>query len=406
MRKIFLGLILFCFSLASYSQKPGYIRNDTAYYSCDIYKQNELKSALICIVKENNPTRDVSYTPDQLIAYGFNNTDYFTYKIVLGKDTVKRFLEAIVLGDSPVYYLADKSGNHFYIQNDKKELVELVKDNDRYKVQLAEYYDAPAGIIPRINYGFSRNGIIQTVKFIKGSSLEIVSVGPETEVPVQKVLSIKEKKRMRIKRPVLSLTVQSGFTSQQLPLDLNLDFPATWDEFSGSSITYSMSADIPLMKYWPLTFHQEICYNKFVNDYRKGSDPPDYQLIQDFSVISLPAMVRYTFGQRKFTAFINAGFQLDIALNKDNVGCLILDRTSDNTGYYVATVEYMSYSTFQPGIAAGFGVGYKVSKTLSVNSEFRYSRISNVLPDKSGAESQSAFKAGITYHIFKAEKKP
>lgn len=403
-------LLLFLFLVGSTScilaQTSGYIRMGDSYISGFVYPQSESHSVKTCKFIPSRNSDIITYTPDQILAYGYGKTDYYSHKIVLGKDTIIRFLEAIVQGDSPVYYLADASGSHFYIQKDKNELVELVKDNDEFKQQLANYFQAPAEIIPRLHYGFNRSGIIQTVKFIKGSSLEIVSVGSETVVPIQKVLSIKEKKRMRIIRPVLNLTFQSGLTSQKLPLDLNIGLPATWDEFKGSSITYSMSADIPLMKYWPLTYHQEICFNKFVNDYKKGSDPPEYQLIQDFSVISLPAMVRYTFGQKQLTGFVNAGIQVDIALNKNNVGCLVLGRNSDNTGYNAATIKYLTYSTIQPGIAAGFGIAYKLSKTLAINSEFRYSRISSIIPEKSGTESQSAFKAGITYHFFKTGKKP
>jgi opacity protein-like surface antigen len=198
--------------------------------------------------------------------------------------------------------------------------------------------------------------------------------------------------------------MQSGITSQRLPLNLQAGLPADWDEFKANSITFSMAADFPLIKYWPVTFHQEICFNKFVNDYRQGSDPPEHQLIQDFSVMSLPAMVRYTFGTKEFTGFINAGVQVDIALNKNNIGWLTLGGDAIS-GYEAATIEYYSYSTYQPGITAGFGLSYKLSKNFALNSEFRYSSVFNVLPDKAGTESQSAFKAGVTYNIFKKEKK-
>jgi hypothetical protein len=403
MRKLFLFLIVSGISFGIYGQELGYFKNDSAYISCDIYPQSEVKSAKTCMVRLNNTTQVITYTPDQIHAYGYGKTDYYSLKIVLEYDTIKRFLDAIVQSDSPVYYLADESGNHFYILNNKKELVELIKDNDEYKQQLAAYFGAPAEIIPRIHFGFNRSGMIQTVKSLKGSSLETVNDGTEKAVPEQKALTIKQKRRMRIKRPVLSLTLQSGVTSQRLPLDLQVGLPSDWDEFKASSITYSISADIPLMKYRPLTYHQEICFNKFVNDYRKGSNPPESQLIQDFSVISLPAMVRYTFGPKKFTAFVNAGVQLDIALNKDNIGWLILGGYA-SSGYDAATIQHMSYSTIQPGVTAGFGFVYKLSKNVVLNSEFRYSSVFNVLPNKAETESQSVFKAGITYNIFKKEK--
>jgi len=405
LRKLFLLLIGSGLSFVIYGQELGYIKNDSAYISCDIYPQSDLKSAKTCIVRFNNTSNDITYSPDQIYAYGYGKTDYYSLKIVSGNDTIKRFLEAIVQGDSPVYYLAGEDGIHFYILNNKKELVELVEDNDAYKQQLATYFEAPAEIVPRLHFGFTQSGVIQTIKFIKGSSLEIVGVRTENAGPVQEALSIKERKRMRIKRPVLSFTAQSGITSQTLPLDLKVGLPVGFDEFKASSTTYSMSADIPLLKYWPLTYHQEISFNKFVNDYRRGSDPPDYQLIQDFSVISLPAMVRYTFGPKKFTGFINAGLQVDIALNKNNIGWLILSGNA-SSGYGAATIEYMSYSTIQPGITAGFGLSYKLSKKVALNSEFRYSSVFNVLPNKSGTEGQVTLRAGIVYSIFKTEKKP
>jgi hypothetical protein len=403
MKKSILFLFVLGMSYGIYGQELGYFKNDSAYISCDVYPQSDAKSAKTCLVRLKNTSQIITYTPDQIHAYGYGKTDYYSFKIVLGNDTIKRFLDAIVQGDSPVYYLADESGNHFYILNNEKKLIELIKDNDAYKQQLATYFEAPSEIIPRIHFGFNRNGMIQTIKLLKGSSLEIVDDGSEKVVPEQKALTIKQKRRMRTKRPILSLTLQSGVTSQHLPLDLQAGLPSNWDEFKTSSTIYSLSADIPLMKYRPLTYHQEICYNKFVNDYRQGSDPPEYQLIQDFSVISLPAMVRYTFGLKKFTGFINAGVQVDIALNKNNIGWIVLGGNA-SSGYEAATIEYMSYSTIESGITAGFGLSYKLSKSVAINSEFRYSGIFKVLPDMSGTEKQSSFRAGITYSIFKKEK--
>lgn len=403
MKKILLFLIISGISLVINAQELGYIKNDSAYIACDIYKQNEGKSAKSCIARLKNSSQDIVYSPDQILGYGYGKTDYYTFNIILGNDTIKRFLEAIVNGSSPVYYLAGENEIHIYILNKNKELVELVKDNDEYKQQLATYFEAPAEILPRIHFGFTRNGVIQTVKLMKGSSLEVVNDGSETIIPPKKALTIKQKRRMRIIRPLLSISLQTGLTVQKLPLDLQAGLPTSWDEFKGNSFTYSLAVDIPIIKYWPVTYHQEICFNKFVNDYRRGSNPPEDQLIQDFSVISLPAMVRYSFGEKNFKAFINAGLQIDIALNKNNVGWLKL-RGDNTSGFDAATIAYRSYNKIQPGITAGFGIHYKLSKELSINSEFRSSSVFNILPDKSETEHQSTIKAGITYNIFKKEK--
>lgn len=404
MRILFLFLILTIISTGIFAQELGYIQNDSAYISCDIYPQSEVKSGKSCLARFKNSAQIITYTPDQIHAYGYGFTDYYSFKVVSGNDSMKRFLEAIVQGDSPVYYFTDESGDHFYILNDKKELVELIKSNEEYKNQLAAYYDAPAEIIPRIHYGLNTSGVIQTVKLMKEASMEVVGDEFVSGNPKQKSLTMKQKKRMRMIRPKASFTFQTGVTSQRLPLDLHTGLPTSWDEFKVSSLTFSLAADIPIMKHWPVTYHQEICFNKFVSEYMHGSNPPDYQLIQDFSVISLPAMVRYSFGRKRLNVFINGGVQVDIALNKNNVGWLILTG-NNSTGYDAATIAYLDYSTFQTGLTGGFGVSYKISNNLAINSEFRYSAIFNVLPDKSGTESQSAFKVGITYNIFEREKK-
>lgn len=348
----------------------------------------------------SNQSQAITYTPEQILAYGYGKTDFVSIRIKSGNDSVKKFLLAIVQGDSPVYYLEDETGKHFYILGVQKELVELIKKNGEYKQQLATYFEAPGGVIPRIHSGLSRNGVIQAVKIMKEASMEVVHDGFENQNPEQKVLTIKQKQRLRTKKPLLSITLQSGITLQRLPLDLHAGLPLAWDKFKSNSITYSLAADMPLIKYWPVTYHQEICFNKFVNDYRQGSNPPNNQLIQDCSVISLPAMVRYTLGRKKLTGFINAGAQIDIVLNKNNIGWLIISGDDISVGDRV-TIDYMSYKTIQPGFTAGFGINYKLNKKLAVSSEFRYSNIFNVLPGKAGTESQSVFKAGIAYNIFK-----
>jgi hypothetical protein len=400
MQKLFLILIISGISFGVFAQKLGYIRNDSAYISGEIYIQSEIHSATSCMFKRNPEALIVTYTPDQILGYGYDKIDYYSIKIRSGSDSVTRFMLAIVQGDSPVYYLNEGNGVRFFIVGSNKEMVELVEKNGEYRQQLATYFEAPAAIIPQIHDGFNKPGIIRTVKFMKEASLEIAHKEFESGAPQQKTLSIKQKNRMRTKWPLLSISLQSGVTMQNLPLDLHAGLPADWDKFKSNSITYSLSADIPLIKYWPVTYHQEVCFNKFVSDYRIGTIVPDYQLIQDFSVISLPAMIRYAMGRKKFSGFIEAGMQFDLSMNKNNIGWLILSG-DNNSGYSDFFIVHKNYSTFQTGITAGFGISIKLSKVMAINSEFRYSNVLNVLPDNPGPERQFALKAGITYNIFK-----
>jgi len=116
-------------------------------------------------------------------------------------------------------------------------------------------------------------------------------------------------------------------------------------------------------------------------------------------------MVRYTFGRKDLKGFVNAGIQIDISLNKDNVGWLVTGSNSGEPGASV-TFGYATYNTVQPGFTAGFGASYDLNTQFALNVEYRYSFIGNVSADMVGLENQSALKAGITYSIFKQEKKP
>jgi hypothetical protein len=400
MRNLLLALIVSGISLSIYGQKLGYIKNDSASVSCDIYKQSEAKSANSCIVRLANNSL-YTYTPEQILAYGYGKTDYYSLKIKSGSDTVRKFLLAIVQGELPVYYLNDINGKHFYILNSNKSLIELIKEDGEYKHQLAAYYNASTDTIPYLHNRFNVYGMKRTIKSLQAEGLKANTTAYEKN----NVNSNGSKNMAQSEiadKPILSLTFQSGFTAQKLPLQIDIDagVPESWDSFKSKSITYSLAADIPVLKYWPVSYHQEVSYSKFVNDYKKGTEPPDIQLIQNFSVLSLPMMFRYTLEKKKLGYFVNAGVQIDVALNKNNVEWLILNANDFSSTSNGVITGSMDYATFQPGITAGFGINYKADKNLYLSTEFRYSRIHNVLPSASGIESLYIFRLGITYNIF------
>ncbi len=389
MKRIILVLCIAGISLNLFSQTSGYIRKDSAYLSGYIYVQHGKAAFTSCKYSLTKTSGMVKYTPDQVYGFGYGKNNYFSMKVKTENSEKKMFLLAIVQGDYPVYYLNDKSGKHFYILDENMELVELIREKGEFKKQLAVFFEVPTFEIKSLHASFNKVGIARTIKILKDARLAQVIEDP--------TLSYIKK---RTEKPVAIVSIQSGVTFQHLPLHLQAGLPVSWDDLKANSITYSLAVDIPVTKYWPVTYHQEICYNKFVTNYKQGTQPPDYQLIQNSSVIGLPAMLRYTFGRKKITGFINAGVQLDIVLNKNNIGWLKLGAGENITGVFVSS-NYLDYKTVQSGITGGFGISYKLNKNLALNSEFRYSRIFSVLPDKAGAENQSVLKVGIAYNFYK-----
>ncbi len=397
MRKLFLFLIISGLYSSISAQKLGYIRNDTAYISGYIYLQNDTRSAKTCIFRLNSGSPTLTYGPGQIQAYGCDKKDYYSFTVKSGNDSVARFLLALAQGDSPVYYLKDKSGKHFYILK-KKELVELVKKKGEYKKQLAVYLDISPAIVSHVHYRFSKQGIKQTMKFMKSVEVEIISGKTNEKGETQQRVVIK-KKPTKNAVPFPDVTFQVGLTWQKLPLNLGVNLPAEWNAVEAQSVTYSLAANMPILINRPLFYHQEINFNKFVTNYTQGANPPDYQLIQDYAVVSLPAMIGYAVCRKKLTFTISAGVQFDISLNKNNIGWLITGEGGNIlTGNEVETA-YLNYETFRPGITAGLGIRYKIDKQFAAVCEARYSRISELLPEYAGVESQLVIKAGVSYYL-------
>jgi len=374
MKKLFLFLIFSALSLVLSAQKPGYIHTDTAYVPVDIFPLTDAKAAKKCIARFNNRVHFVTYEPSNILGYSFRNKIYQTITIKAGNDSAKTFLQVIVSGDLPVYYLKDKKGKHFYITDESKSLIELVKKNNEYKKQLRIYFKASAGTSEKIYTEYSRQGIKRRAEILKD--------------PL-----------MLRHQPWIHLTLQSGITMQQLTIRHNDELPAEWKKFNPASATFSVAADVPLLKYRPFTYHQEVRFNKFVSNMSEGSTPPEYQLIQNFSVLSIPAMLRYTFYGEKLKLFVNTGFQLDIALNKENVRSMIVKYHENEASEII--FENWDYRQIQPGFTGGFGVLFLLNSKFALCSELRYSGVPNLLPGKAGFENQYSVNAGIVYSVYR-----
>ena len=397
MRKWLLLLLILpvCFKVSG--QKYGYIQTQNKYTSGFVYPGSGYKNSLVCRFSKYSKGEVVPYTPAEISAYGYGKTDFISMQDK--SDTLKRFYRVIAKGDHPVYYLKNKSEKAFFITGPDNELIKLNRKNGQYKFQLVNYFEAPQEAEKYIHGFYTKRGIVKSVITLKGLVLSDIDQHAETNTKEKKALTIKQKRWLLRKKPAVSFSFQSGITFQRLPLEFNNMLPSSWKNLEANSVSVSIAADYPITKYWPLTFHQEIGFNKFVTDYKHGSEPPDYQLIQDFSVISLPLMLRYFVPYNKFTWYVNAGVQLDVALNKNNIGMLLVGTGSDVLNR--ATTLYYDYKTIQPGLTIGFGFSFKLSESLSLNSELRHSSIFNVLPEKTGTEKQTTIKAGISYHIFK-----
>ncbi len=124
----FKRLILFAFLLstrltnAQTDFRPGYIikiPNDTIYGEID--SRGDLLMSKICKFKDTEKIL-YKYLPKDILAYRFMDSKYYISKIIKGKGV---FLEYLIKGKVNIYYMRDDNGDHYFIEKENMELIEL-----------------------------------------------------------------------------------------------------------------------------------------------------------------------------------------------------------------------------------------------------------------------------------------
>lgn len=122
-------LVGFLFSIVALNAqtefRPGYIislTGDTIYGEID-YRGDFLMSRL-CKFKSKNDTI-IDYSPDDIAAYRFIDSKYYVPREIEGKNV---FLEYLIKGKANIYYMRDINGDHYYIDKEDMDLMEIPYD--------------------------------------------------------------------------------------------------------------------------------------------------------------------------------------------------------------------------------------------------------------------------------------
>lgn len=146
--------ILFLFATGIlYSQtnfKPGYIitsNNDTVKGEID-YRGDELM-AETCRFRLHETAEEIKYSPNDIVAYRFNDNKYFIAKELNGK---KVFLEFLIKGKINMYYVRDKNGDHYFIEKAGTAIVEIPYETGIKYIDEAPYFYTSTKHIGLLNY--------------------------------------------------------------------------------------------------------------------------------------------------------------------------------------------------------------------------------------------------------------
>lgn len=139
-RLLFLGL-LFTAGLinAQTDFRAGYVikeNNDTLLGEIDY--RGDLLMSEICRFRLNDKGKEVEYSPNDIVAYRFNESKYFVSKEFNGK---KIFLEFLIKGQINIYYLRDDSGDHYFLEKEGTKIIEIpYEEGIRYKDDVPYFY--------------------------------------------------------------------------------------------------------------------------------------------------------------------------------------------------------------------------------------------------------------------------
>jgi len=106
--------------------RPGYIikiNGDTLFGEIDY--RGDILMGTLCRFKSENTAIETIYSPDDIAGYRFNNSKYFVSKEFNGK---KIFFEFLIKGKIDIFYHKNDLGDHYFLEKDSTELVEIPQD--------------------------------------------------------------------------------------------------------------------------------------------------------------------------------------------------------------------------------------------------------------------------------------
>lgn len=137
---MYCGLLVLANSLHAQSDyRPGYVvshQGDTVYGEIDY--RGDLMMGSACRLKSGESVFD--YTPEDITAFRFTDSRYYVSRAINGGNF---FLEYLVNGELNIYYLRDKTGDHYFLEKDGMELKEIpYKESIVYADNTPRFYNS------------------------------------------------------------------------------------------------------------------------------------------------------------------------------------------------------------------------------------------------------------------------
>jgi len=359
--------------------RPGYIiTNDFDTIQGLIDYRGDIRNSTLCQFKPDPSTEPQTYYPSDIKGYRFIDGKYYTSRVIHKEGSRERlFLEYLVHGIADLYYYRDNTGDHYLIEKEGENFIELTnvqvevyRNDKKYFIPSNSYigllkatFSDCEEILPEIDkVKFKHNDLIN----ITSDYHSIVCEGEDCIIYEKKLpvvsLSI---------GPVIGLNYASlkYFIVELYP---DLDFRSDWSLRGGVSLNLQSPR-----------LNEKISFQidaVIMNNYFYAFDKQENTLVDEItyndvhihlSTLKLSLLLKYTYPKGKIVPTVFAGFVGDFGLKSDNLRIFERDIESIVFRYDYTDIPMSDISM---GIQTGLGLNYILdpSKTLSLQFYYEY----------------------------------
>ncbi len=394
MRRQFILGITFLLVQQIFSQsdfRDGFVitkSRDTLYGLVD-YKEG-YRGYRICNFKQDKDQKTISYTADQIQAYGFTNDLYFESNEYNNVDNEPEiiFFQVLVKGNATLY----KYHERYYVAKMNIKPHELVSTFDDSVIDGLTYRKDNKEYIRSLNYLFFdceklRKGI-ENLKFNEPSLVKIV----KDYNNCQGVESVAFNERKPLFKMVFGVAIGYNFSSIGSDGFDENNFLKT--DFSNSnSLMFGATFDLSSPRWLEkISLTGGLFY--FYSDYFMENTSKPYEsnikneVTIEISQLKIPLGFRYTFPEKKITPYINIGGSFTAHLSSSAVWL----EEREFFGKVTITETDLEIGDHQFGYWGGVGFKVPIHNKMKAFFEFRYESNQSSSFEKVAVNEENSFE--------------
>jgi Outer membrane protein beta-barrel domain len=398
MKKLLSLILLVSIAEFSFSQtdyRNGYVITnvyDTLFGLVD-YRE-KTKAHKSCNFKVSKDQNVVSYEPGSIFGYGFKNDRFFQSKEISIKNQASQivFLEVIVKGLVSLYKFEDT----YFVEKNNDGIQQLKNETKEVLIYDSKYSKKTNQHISTLNMLLYDCVEIKTeVQKVKlGERLLGTLIENYNRCKGQSSTTFKAKKPWS--KAIIGLT--GGLNFSQLKFDANSGYEHLAGDLEISkSPVIGLSLDILSPRLSErISFHGDLLYSnsKYYNYtlYSSSSAVERNYVTIELQQLKVPIGIRYTFPEREFIPYFNAGIVSTIHLSSNSKW---VQEIESNSIVKTRENEALVIKNKQFGLWGGLGVLKSVNNKFDAFLELRYEQTNGIAPfsvDLQGVNSITNFK--------------